>query len=111
MRPPKSLPLLLFLFPCLLQAGGPDTSEMEDRTRGVLLNRAVPLMESALRSAELPGENARTLTLLLEEQRRTLLLFLNFSGLTGDDLQAKLQQVMDVTRAQTEAAVREHPAP
>lgn len=45
----------------------------------------------------------RGVELLLEEQRRTMMLFLNYSLLGGEELQAKLQQVIDVTRSQIES--------
>jgi hypothetical protein len=104
MPPRNSLWIILFLFPCLLPAADPNATEMRDRSRSVILNRAVPLMEDALRAAERPEDEARNIALLLEEQRRTLLLFLNFSALTGDELQAKLQQVIDVTLSRTSPA-------
>lgn len=79
---------------------GPDSTEMQDRARSVIMNRAVPLMESALQSETLTAEQAQAVALLLQEQRRTMQLFLNYSLLTGQDLQDKLQQVLDVTRSQ-----------
>lgn len=101
--------LAFFVSGLLAVAAGPDASEMQDRARGVMMTRAVPLMESALQSETMTAEQARAVALLLQEQRRTMQLFLNYSLLTGQDLQDKLQQVLDVTRSQIDSALQPEP--
>lgn len=110
MRPPAFLPLfasavILTAFSSHLraQAPEPNTSEMQERANRVVLTRALPLMEQAARAADMSPTQAAQVELLLKEQRRMMTLFLSYSGLAGDNLQAKLLEVLDTTRSQLEA--------
>jgi hypothetical protein len=111
MRPPafKFLlfsPALLFLSPIpglQAQPPEPNLTEMHDRANRIVLTRALPLMEQAARAADMTPTQAAQVELLLMEQRRMMTLFLSYSGLAGDDLQAKLLEVLDTTRGQLEA--------
>lgn len=76
---------------------------MQERANRIIMTRALPLMEEAARAADLTQAQATQMEFLLQEQRRTLALFLNFSGLAGDSLQAKLLEVLDTTRSQLDA--------
>ncbi|HET6409712.1 MAG TPA: hypothetical protein VFG14_17620 [Chthoniobacteraceae bacterium] len=85
------------------QITSPNPSEMQDRANRVILTRALPLMEQAARAADLTSAQAAQVELLLQEQRRTMSLFLGFSGLSSEALQAKLSEVLETTRGQLEA--------
>lgn len=108
MRLPASLPCLasILLFTVStdpVRAQEVNTVEMQDRANRVILTRALPLMEQAARAADLTPEQAVQVELLLQEQRRTLTLFLGFSGLSGDGLQSKLAEVLNATGTQLQA--------
>lgn len=110
MRPPAFLPLfasalILTAFSPHLRAQipEPNSSEMQERANRVILTRALPLMEQAARAADMSPAQAAQVELLLKEQRRIMTLFLSYSGLAGDNLQAKLLEVLDTTRNQLEA--------
>lgn len=113
MRPPAtfvSLPLRLLTLAVVLyplatntRAQTPNTTEMQERASRVITTRALPLMEQAARAADMSPTQAAQVELLLKEQRRMMTLFLSYSGLAGDNLQAKLLEVLDTTRGQLEA--------
>lgn len=110
MRPLALLPVL-FISSLVSQAAEPETSEMQDRGRCVMLTRAVPLMEAAARAQDLTKEQAVILEHLLQEQRRNMQLFMGFSGLSGEELQAKLSEVLATTSQQVGVTFQQADAP
>jgi hypothetical protein len=94
---------LLLVSPPDVRSQVPESSEMQDRATRVILTRAVPLMEQAARAGDWNREQAAAVELLLQEQRRTLSLFLGFSGLSGEALESKLQDVLNSTNSQLES--------
>lgn len=90
-------------------AAGPDAAEMQARGRSILLTRAVPAAEAMLRSQAANTDQAQAINLLLQEERSMMLVFIHYSPLTGEALQAKLQEVMDVTAEQVRLLTQ--PAP
>ncbi len=71
----------------------------------------LPLMEEATACGHVPGASCQRWSSLLKEQRRTMTLFLKFLGsLSGDNLQAKLLEVLDTTRSSARGRPRPEPA-
>jgi len=81
-----------------------DSPEMRDRSRCYLLNRGTQGLDKLLESPGLSPDQVQTITLLLQEMRSEMHLFLDYSNLQGDALQAKLQEVLAVTRDKVEIA-------
>jgi len=90
------------LFPSLSYAGDPTSgeSEMQDRSSRHLLNRGTQSIEWALHSDKLGPAQVAAGQLLLDELRRNMALFLDFSGLDDAAMQAKLGDFLEVARYQ-----------
>lgn len=73
---------------------------MQDRSHRHLLNRGTQSIEWALHSDKLGPAQVAAGQLLLEELRRNMALFLDFSGLDDGAMQAKLGDFLDVARYQ-----------
>jgi len=98
--PPNTPPVAALL----LLPGGPlrsapgDDPEMQARSRNSLLNRGTLSMDKLLESPNLSPSQTTSINLLLQELRLEMHLFLDHSDLEGDALQAKLQDLLEVTR-------------
>ncbi len=109
MSPSTITPLIaaLLLLPCSPVHSAPgDDPEMQARSRNSLLNRGTLSMDKLLESPTLSPAQTTSINLLLQELRLEMHLFLDHSELEGDALQAKLQDLLEVTRNKVAIAAR-----
>ncbi|CAN5345171.1 hypothetical protein BH09VER1_BH09VER1_27860 [soil metagenome] len=89
----------LFLLPVTHHHAAPEAdAEMQARSRNCLLNRGTLGMGKLLESPTLSSSQTAAISLLLQELRLEMHLFLDHSDLEGDALQSKLQDLLEVTR-------------
>jgi hypothetical protein len=72
--------------------------EMQARSRNYMLNRGTLSMDALLKSPDLTATQVGEVDLLLRELRSQMQLFMDSSGLEGEALQGKLQDLLEVTR-------------
>lgn len=77
---------------------------MQARSRNYMLNRGTLSMDALLKSPDLTATQVGEVDLLLQELRSQMRLFLDSSGLEGEALQGKLQDLLEVTHDKVRVA-------